>query len=1028
MQARLRRLEPFVLLLLAGIAQAVGAAPFPEPYDTDPPDHVPTSAAAAAASFRLPEGFHVSVFAAEPDVRQPIALTTDPRGRLWVVENFTYADAKAGFATNLSDRILIFADTNHDGRFDQRTVFWDQGKLVTSAEPGPGGVYVMAPPHLLFIPDRNGDDIPDGEPEVLLDGFNTTTGSRHTFANGLKWGPDGWLWGRVGISSTAKAGRPGAPDSERILMAGGIWRYHPGRRVVEAVAQGTTNPWGLDWNELGEPFFINTVIGHLWHAIPGAHFQRMYGEDPDPHSYDLIAQHADHFHFDTGAGWTKSRAALDGSSFASGSDSLGGGHAHSGLLFYLGTNWPGQYRDRLFTINLHGRRANQERIQREGLGFVGRHEPDLFSVGDPWFRGLDLVQGPDGGVFVTDWSDTGECHDQDGIHRGSGRIYKITYGTPPAPAIPDLNALDDSALVALVADPNEWLSRQSRQVLVNRRPAGKASGVVSQLEVEFGRQRKTPGRLRAIWALHAVGGARPEWLLERLSNHTKDANEYIRSWAVRLLADDVWPRGARQPSPAIQARTVDTFLNLARTEPSNSIVRLYLASALQHLPLDARASLASALLQDSGSGTDHNQGFLIWYGIEDLVAARPDTAVDLAISGKVPLIRKNVARWLAEDIEKNPTALDQLLTRATPSPPEDQQDIVRGMTEALKGWRRAPAPPSWSRFAAAASTTGDAAHRDRVRDLTILFGDGRALEDLRALVLNDTVPALNRRAALRTLIESRAPNLEPLLRQLSNDPILRTQALVALIQSGDAEAARTAAGRYPWLDATDRAAVLAALASRPATAGILLDGIVARQVPKGDVTPFLARQIAGLNDAALSNRLSEVWGSVRTSDASRRSTVDRFRKQMTTEHLTGAHLPKGRLVFSQLCAPCHRLYGEGADVGPDLTGSGRSQLDYLLENLADPSAVVPADYRMVAINLKDGRVLNGILRKQTDRIVTLQTQGELTPLERSEIASMEPSGQSMMPEGMLESLSPDQARDLLAYLMSPKQVALPASP
>ena len=224
------------LPLIAGMALAAclfaQSAEFPQPYDTDPPHHIPTSPSAAADSFRIPEGFQVTVFAAEPDIRQPIAMTTDPRGRLWVVENYTYADAKAGFATNLSDRILILSDTNHDGRFDQRTIFWDQGKLVT---------------------DRNGDDGPDSEPQILLDGFNTTTGSRHTFANGLKWGPDGWLWGRVGISSTARAGVPGAPEAERVLMAGGIWRYHPGRHVVEAVAQGTTKPGGLDWNELGEP-------------------------------------------------------------------------------------------------------------------------------------------------------------------------------------------------------------------------------------------------------------------------------------------------------------------------------------------------------------------------------------------------------------------------------------------------------------------------------------------------------------------------------------------------------------------------------------------------------------------------------------------------------------------------------------------------------------------------------------------------------------------------------------------------------
>ncbi|MEN9602695.1 MAG: hypothetical protein RIS56_2301 [Verrucomicrobiota bacterium] len=1020
------------LSLIAGMALAAflfaQSAEFPQPYDTDPPDHIPTTPSAAADSFRMPEGFKVTVFAAEPDVRQPIAMTTDPRGRLWVVENYTYADAKAGFATNLSDRILILSDTNHDGRFDHRTIFWDQGKLVTSAEPGLGGVFVMAPPYLLFIPDRNGDDVPDSEPQILLDGFSTATGSRHTFANGLKWGPDGWLWGRVGISSTARAGVPGAPEADRVLMAGGIWRYHPGRHVVEAVAQGTTNPWGLDWNELGEPFFINTVIGHLWHAIPGAHFTRMYGDDPDPHSYDLIGQHADHFHFDTGAGWTKSRAAMDGSSFAAGSDSLGGGHAHSGLMFYLGTNWPAPYRDQLFTVNLHGRRVNQERLERRGPGYVGRHSPDLLSVGDPWFRGLDMIYGPDGGVFLSDWSDTGECHDQDGIHRSSGRIYKITYGDVVLPKFTDLTQLDNASLVPLLSDANEWLARQARRVLVDRSVSGQAPGIITELKMEFGRQRTLAGRLRAIWALHSVGGADPGWLLQRLIPHTKDANEYIRSWAVRLLADEVWARGRRPMSQETQAKTAETLVTLARTEASTSIVRLYLASALQQMPLDARFALADVLVRNKDDVADHNMGFMIWYGIEALVAARPEAAVDLALVSEFPVIRKNVARWLAEDVEKSPAPLTRLLQFSTEASPAIQTDVTQGITEALRGWRKARAPESWTAFAARAAAVDNAAHRDRVRDLNILFGDGRALDDLRTIVLDPAAATGTRLAALKTLVENRTPDLSVVLRQATNDAVLRTSALIALIQQGDAPAALNATGRFPWIDAADRPALLAALTARAGTAAILLEAVAANQVPRSELTPFLARQMGSLNDPALNRRLAEVWGTIRASDTEKRATIERLRREMNAERLKTADLVRGRQVFAQLCAPCHRLYGEGAEVGPDLTGSGRGQLDYLLENLVDPGAVVPADYRMAVVTLKDGRILNGVLRQQTDRVLTVQTQNERAVFERADIASVEQSEQSMMPDGMLEALPADQARDLLAYLMHPRQVPLPVKP
>jgi len=995
------------------------------------------SAAAAAQSFKMPPGFKVTVFASEPDVRQPIAMTFDPRGRLWVAENYTYAEARVKFATNLADRVLIFEDTNDDGQFDRRTVFYDRAQILTSVEVGLGGVFLLCPPRLLFIPDRNHDDIPDGEPEVLLDGFHTTGGNHHTFANGLKWGPDGWLWGRVGISSQARVGLSGVSESGRVLLNGGIWRYHPRRRVFEAVCHGTTNPWGLDWNEVGEPFFINTVIGHLWQAIPGAHFRRMHGDDVNSRCYGFIDQHADHYHFDTGAGWTRSRAAVDGSSFAAGSDSLGGGHAHTGLMIYQGNNWPDEYRGKLFTLNFHGRRINVERLERRGSGYVGKHDLDFLAVGDPWFRGIDLIQGPDGGVFIADWSDTGECHDSDGVHRSSGRIYKVSYGAPKKSTLGDLTKRPDIELVPMLFEKNEWVARQARQLLADRvLEIGKMPSVTRELQQAFTKERQSPARLKALWALDAIGAAPADWLLKQI----QDADEHVRSWIVRLLVDRAatdtnWftsapgnPENTSYPrSQSLLVAVSIRFTELARSD-SSACVRLYLASALQKLPLDSRPELALALVRRAEDVDDHNLGLMLWYGIEPLVSAHPEAGVQLAMASQHRIVRQFIARRLAEDIEAKAAGLERLLTAVQNSGEvfvPQTQDLLRGMSEALRGWRKAKPPASWAAFASWASMSSDPEIAERVHDLSVIFGDGRALDHIRKTLIDTSADPVARRTALRTLLDSDTNNLVTLLKGVVNEETLRTDATIGLLQIGDPDGPSLAVSRYQSVVPTERARVIGAMATRPAAAAVLLQAIADGRIPRTELTPFHARQIASFNNVELTKRLGDVWGLVRTSDAAKRASIDRFRLELSADRLKSADLVHGRQLFDQACLACHRLYGQGGNVGPDLTGSGRAQLDYLLENLVDPSAVVPADYRISIVTLKDGRVLNGVLRDKTGRTVTIHSQTELTTVERTEIESIEESTLSIMPEGLLELLKPADRRDLIGYLMHPEQVALP---
>lgn len=606
----------------------------PAPFNTQEITIPFLKPAEALKAIAVPKGFRVQLAAAEPMVQQPIDMAWDTRGRLWVAECYTYAERETNFEKKLKDRIIILEDTNHDGVFDKRKIFWDGASQLTSIELGFGGVWAACAPNILFLADRNGDDQPDGEPEVILDGFDTDK-VRHNIVNGLRWGPDGWLYGRHGILGPgSKVGRPGTPEAKRTHIQCGIWRYHPTRKNFEVVCHGTTNPWGHDWDEHGQLFFINTVIGHLWHAMPGARYQRMYGNHFDKHLYELIQQTADHYHFDVGK---EKWSDLKKTGMTSGTDAAGGGHAHTGMMIYLGDNWPAEYRGNVFTLNLHGLRMNQESLHRQGAGYVGKHAADFMSTSDKWFRGIELSYAPDGSVYVLDWSDIGECHDNDGIHRTSGRIYRISYGKTEAAKV-DLTKWSNEDLAESVGSPNEWYSRQARQLIQQRAAAGQdLTKATLKLMNTYRLTSSTPTALRAMWTLNAIGSADEDWLLEQ----SNDEREHIRTWAIKLLCDQ----------EALSKKTQKRFIEMGGQDKAG-LVQLQLASALQQLPLEDRWPLANALVSQDTFAKDPVFPLLVWYGINPAVTENRNAALKLVAQCKIPKVRQFIARRLAGEAGK----------------------------------------------------------------------------------------------------------------------------------------------------------------------------------------------------------------------------------------------------------------------------------------------------------------------------------------------------------------------------------------
>jgi putative membrane-bound dehydrogenase-like protein len=988
-----------VFLFSAGRAED-----FPEIRNSEPDQNAhPPAAEEALRMFELPGGFTANLFASEPEVQNPIAMTWDGRGRLWIAENYTYAERQTRFDLSMRDRVLILEDTDGDGRADKRTVFTDKVSMLTSVEVGRGGVWLMCPPQLLFIPDVDGDDVPDGEPVVLLDGFTVAEANYHNFANGLRWGPDSWLYGRVGHSCPGRVGVPGTADAERIPMKGGIWRFHPGRKVFEMVTHGTTNPWGHDWDRHGELFFINTVNGHLWHGISGAHFKESSGADPNPYFYERLDMHADHWHFDTAGKWSESR---DGAA-----DAFGGGHAHIGMMIYQGESWPERFHDRLFTLNMHGFRTNVERLDREGSGYVGRHEPDIFLTKDKWFRGIDIRPGPDGAVYLLDWSDTGECHDHTGVHRTSGRIYRIQYSE--GKTVPEVSGGDPLTAV----DP--WQDRQLRVEL----PGREADPTLQARNREvLGGDGDAVLRLRAMWNLHAMGAA-VDW-----SVHLSDKDEALRVWAIRLLVDGqpidtlTGPLPDRMPAPLAED-VFSRFLKMAR-EDSSGPVRLALASTLQRLPFPQRAALGMALASRDEDAADHNLPHLVWFGISPLAESDPLALVRIAENSRWPETQRWISRSLTSRIGKNPAALDALLSMIGKRERAAQLALLTGVSEGLQGWRKAPKPERWDSLVAAVEPGADEGISGLVRELSVIFGDGRALDEIKTLVKNDGADLAMRKAALETLIANRPDDLRQLCEGLLDNRHLNAVAVKGLALFDDPALGESLAKRYKKFDSASRPALMEVLVSRPAWAGALLKGIETGAIPKSDLSAFHARQISAFDDETLRSELVRIWGEVRESAEDKRRLIEEWTARLTPERLASANLSRGRQLYAGICGACHVMYGEGGKIGPDLTGSNRNDLGYLLENILDPGAVVSADYRMSLLTHADGRVLTGVVGEENDRTLKLrQTTGEIV-LEKSEVAKREVVPVSMMPEGLILAFDEGQVVDLIAYLKHPVQVPL----
>lgn len=684
-----------------------------------------------------------------------------------------------------------------------------------------------------------------------------------------------------------------------------------------------------------------------------------------------------------------------------------------------------------------------ERLEREGAGFVGRHDEDFLLSSDTWFRGMDMIPSADGNMFLIDWSDTGECHDHTGVHRSSGRVYKISFndGLASETNLATKNAAFASVeeLFRSALEGDEWLARKSREQLRQRWLSSQDqhdfTNGYEKMNAVLDSNRDPESRLRALWTLYQL----QQLSEQRLLLLTHDSNEYLRSWAVRLLTDD-WPmdqtNGLRPARTVKQSQAVVDRLKQMALDDSAASVRLTLASTLQRLPHSDRAMVASGLMRHAEDASDHNLPLLVWYGLTPLGNSRLKELATLISDCEWPVTRRLIARRVADQIDDSPKAAEQLIeltilrTRQSLADSNTENshafasDIVLGMSDGLAGRRKVLEPAGWSQLARLLAAAKDPELKSTIDRLNVLFGSGVAVEELKRLVADRSQSLETRRSALRSLVSARAEGLKSLCLGLLRERFLNIVAAEGLATESDPEIAARLVERFRSFAPLDRPQVVSMLTTRPTWASSLLAAVAKGEISPEEISPSQARQIVNLGDPKLTESLSELWGEVRESPEERLRFAKKLKQQLTPETLASGNLKHGRELFTKNCASCHQLFGVGGKLGPDLTGAQRSNIDYLLDNIVDPSAVVTKEFRATIVLMEDGRVLTGLLTSKTERIVQLATQNETFTLPVDEIEQMKTSTASTMPDGLLNQMTSDQLRDLFAYLQTSKQVTV----
>ncbi len=970
------------------------------------------------AKFKVPDEFEVKLFAGEPKVVNPVAFTIDEKGRVWVVECFEYPKrTPKGKAPR--DRIVILEDTDGDGTCDKRTVF-AEGKdfpvpeerkkaglgafdLCTGLEVGHGGVFVGAAPYLWFIENKNGKP---GKFEVLLKGFGSQ--DTHETLNTFQWGPDGWLYGLHGVFTQSNVKPLDGPETR---MNAAVWRYNPNQKKFEIFAEGTSNPWGMDWRNTDGQFILACcVIPHLYHIVPGGVYKRQAGASFNSYNYGYINEICDHtFHKESG--W-----------------------AHAGLISLDVPHMPKRFQNSVIFGSIHGCSIKQNILKPNGSTFTASRGDDFLQSGDKNFRPINMKWGPNGDIYLIDWHDQNPCHQTapDLWDYERGRVYRIQLKGTKTKKAEDLGKKTDAELIAQLKPDHPYQCRTAMRLLAER-----AAGAGSD---DLGKALARPAGI-----LQLSAACQTQYYQSELARHlAEDATGFLKAPPKFASHQAMMIRTVAQ-SNAISPALLKSLAAIATNVKDAGVRRELASAAIRLADKHDVAPLLHALMTHKEDAKDPVIPHLVWLAYEKRLTSldrkEADTRND-STEEPLPRGRTSLAEelaWLAEESPKNAFIRDQIVPRvmrrlvatgkaddlrlcvefaAKTKDAATREKALEGLTIALD--KQAVAPPqAWALLQADIVKGGNPKHVALANKLAVSFRDPKAIQRATEVLRNSKQSDDARAEAVRQLALLRAPNADKLfLTVMRNEfPLpVKLEAARGLAAFSDPKLPVSVLQDWPKYPRQLQTELIGVFAGRKDWARGLLRAIEGKTVDRRDLTDNIVLKMQAFQDKNLNALIEKVWGRTRATPAELTKLIDKTRASLYEAPASFAH---GRKVFENTCGKCHKFDGKGAEVGPPLEGAARD-IEYLLGNVLDPNRVIGAPYFVRTARLLDDTVFQGILAEEDDTSITLKIEnGVLKKIKKADLAEpVRVAEKSLMPEGLGYNMTAQDFRDLVRYVMA----------
>ena len=962
--------------------------------------------AEAIKKMTVPPGFQVELVASEPDIVNPVGMAIDERGRFWITESFEYPRREPGPGR---DRVKVAEDTDGDGKCDKFTVFAEGLNIPSAIAVGHGGVWVANAPDLLFLQDTDGDGKADKQ-EVIVTGFGRD--DTHELPNSLTWGPDGYLYGLNGVFNYSHIKYPkGSPHHDEKhpgwKFTCALFRIHPITKKFDVFCEGTSNPWGVAFDGDGSAFISACVIDHLWHLTRTGYYNRQGGPYP-PFTWKIesIVKH-------------KHQAA-----------------AYCGIHYFDSDSYPKEFREKLYMGNIHGGCINVDKLQRDGSSYFATGEDDFLTANDVWFMPVVQKTGPDGSLYVLDWYDRYHCYqdanrDPKGIDRLNGRLYRVRYKDTPHAQPFDLAKLKDAELIELLSKNNDYMRSTAQRLLTERlaeqkpiarfnqpqaidpltKPAAELPELLLKLQ-QLALDEKAPrkARMHALFAALSLKNHDDAFLLKLLGH----AEPTLRAWAVRTV-------GNFEANPEVWDKTRSLATD------ASADVQLQVA-------ITAGKEIGTLLHVLENCGEDKLIPQIVWQNLHPLLETRSAEFVEqlrknnrLKSKGVMAILPRVIDRVLASK-EASTETLATLISAVLNGQPSTslvpakaslltlsqriQSRELQG--EKLEVIRKLLEP----QLELPIKDSRDPLHFEAIM-IAANWKDENAIDQLFHFANTLRTDETQREQAINALAAVNSNKLMTLVQEFSNDPArserIRGATITALAKLDYPAVGPLLVEQYPNLADALKPRAIEVLTQRAVWGKDLLNAVGEKKIPANMINVNQAQKLNTFGDKELSALLVKNWGTVRTGrDPGRQKVIDDMR---TLLEKTPGDPERGQLVFNKVCGQCHKLHGNGQEVGPDITLNGRSNFDQLLSNVFDPSLVIGASYQARTVLTTDGRVISGLLAEDTPQRIVLKVQGgKLETIARGDIEELKVSELSLMPEQLEKQLKPEEIADLFSLI------------